>query len=384
MSRYRKEITFYYSNPVECQTATPLAAEAERRGYRIELTEEPFRKSEIGVYCAHDCFPRQSRLALVMLHDMGQGQLNWPNMWRFEPWNDFDAGILPGDTWAERWRGSSWHPFTRPRQGVFQLGWPKSDAIFSGDDDTLSAEARTLKQGLDLQHDISILYAPAWENDNKQDEFVRALIDMPVNLLLKQYPWTDEWPDMMANVAAANALHRDIAPNVHILDPAISIMHAIELGDVMVSEESSCLIEALLKGRPAISVGDWMVPDTQPPRLPAAPFDFLIRTNKGELAVVVADIVADLAAHKEAARRQRDRNFCNLGHSAASIMDLIDAMVEQRDPPFDALEPRHTLRPAPAGDQYRKYLRKTVYTLKHHLGIKQPIKKLVYEMLRRS
>ena len=100
------------------------------------------------------------------------------------------------------------------------------------------------------------------------------MTDLPVNLLLKQFPWTDEWPDMVRNVAAANAMHRDIAPNVHVLDPDISIMHAIGIGDVMVSEESSCLVEALLKGRPAVSASDWLVPDTHPPRLPAAPFDF--------------------------------------------------------------------------------------------------------------
>lgn len=386
MTRYSKDITFYYSNPVERQTATPIAAEAERRGYCIKLTEEPFVKSEIGVYCAHDCFPRHSRLSLVMLHDMGQGQLNWPNMWRFESWNDFDAGILPGNKWTERWQQSCQHPFTRPHRGVFQLGWPKSDSIFAdGDGDgPLSDAAEALRRSLNLQHDVSILYAPAWENNNKQDEFVRALIDMPVNLLLKQYPWTDEWPDMVTNVAAANAVHRNIAPNVHVLDPEISIMHAIELGDVMVSEESSCLIEALLKGRPAVSVSDWLVPDTQPPRLPAAPFDFLIRTEKSKLRQVVADIVAELPAHKAAAAKHRDENFCNLGHSAARIMDLIDAMAEGRELPFAPVPPLHSVRTAPIEDQFNKYVRKSVYVAKYHLGIKQPLKKLVYDMFQRS
>ena len=102
MTGYRKELALYYSNPVERQTVAPIAVEAERRNYQITMTEDPFLKSEIGVYCSHDCFPHNSRLSLVMMHDMGQGQLHWPNMWRFESWNDFDAGILPGDVWAER------------------------------------------------------------------------------------------------------------------------------------------------------------------------------------------------------------------------------------------------------------------------------------------
>ncbi len=384
MTHYRKELSLYYSNPVERQTAAPIAAEAERRGYQVTMTEDPFLKSEIGVYCSHDCFPRNSRLSLVMLHDMGQGQLHWPNMWRFESWNDFDAGILPGDVWAERWQQSTGHPFAHPRLGVFKLGWPKSDSIFAQDNNVLSDAAEALRRQLNLQHDISILYAPAWENDNKQDDFVRALIDMPVNLLLKQYPWTDEWPDMVANVAAANAIHRGIAPNVHVLEPNVSIMHAIELGDVMVSEESSCLIEAQLKGRPAISVSDWLVPDTHPPRLPAAPFEFLIRTEKSKLGQTVAEVVDHLTTYKTAAAKHRDENFYNLGQSSARIMDLIDALADEHELPATSLSPRHEPKPVTVNDQFKKYLRKGIYTTKYRLGIKQPLKKLVYDMFRWS
>lgn len=382
--RCRKEITFFYSNPVESQTATPVAAEAEKRGYRTRLTDKPFEQAEIGVYCAHDNFPRHAKLSIVMLHDMGQGQLNWPNMWRFEPWNDFDVGILPGEVWEQRWQESCSHRYSRPREGVYTLGWPKSDSIFSAGEACTSTAAAALRDSLGLRHEISVLYAPAWENDGKQDEFVRALMDLPVNLLLKQYPWTDEWPDMLANVAAANALHRDIAPNVHILDPSVNIMHAIEIGDVMVSEESSCLIEALLKGRPAISVSDWMVPDTQPPRLPAAPFDFLIRTPKAGLRDVVSDIIADLPRYRAVAIAERERNFSYLGDSARHIVDLIDALVEEREPPHPGVTALHAPGAASAQDIYRKYLRKAVYTLKYRLGIKQPLKKLAHDFLVRS
>jgi len=384
MTTLRKDITFYFTNPVERQTADPVAAEARRRGYRVTMTEEPFLKSEVGVYCSHDCFPRNSRLSLVMLHDMGQGQLNWPNMWRFESWNDFDAGILPGNAWAERWQQSTRHPFARPRIGVFDLGWPKSDLIESASDDEISEQARALRDELRLQHEVSVLYAPAWENDNKQDEFVRALMDLPVNLLLKQFPWTDEWPDMVANVAAANALHRDLASNVYVLDPAISIMHAIELGDIMVSEESSCLVEALLKGRPAISVSDWLIPDTNPPRLPAAPFDFLIRTGKAGLREVIEEILADLPAQKARAVKHRDDNFSNLGESASRIMDLIDAKVEKRDLPCQPLTPRYAADPAPMRDQMNKYLRKAVYITKRRFGVKQPLRKILLGLFRRG
>jgi hypothetical protein len=189
---------------------------------------------------------------------------------------------------------------------------------------------------------------------------------------------------MVTNVAAANAIHRGIAPNVHVLDPNVSIMHAIELGDVMVSEESSCLIEGLLKGRPAISVSDWLVPDTHPPRLPAAPFEFLIRTKKINLGETVAGVVEDLTTYKIAAAKHRDENFYNLGQSSARIMDLIDALADEQELTATALSPRYEPKSVTVYDQFTKYLRKGVYTTKYRLRIKQPVKKLVYDMFRRS
>jgi hypothetical protein len=384
LATYTKDITFFYSNPVERQTVVPVSEEAARRGYTTTLTDRPFQKAEIGLYCQHDCFPGNSRLSFVMLHDMGQGQCYWPNHWMHESWNDFDAGILPGEKWASRWRQCSYHPYTRPRHGVYALGWPKSDVIFTGQSEDLSGPARELRERLGLEHDISVLYAPAWENDNKQDEFVRVLMDLPVNLLLKQFPWTDEWPRMVEAVARVNALHRDISSNVHVVDPDVNIMHVLELADIVVSEESSVLIEALLLTRPAVSVSDWMIPDTCPPRLPAAPFDFLIRTTRKELRATIETIIQDLPDYTEASRTSRDQEFCYLGNASSRIMDLIDSVVEGRPPPFAALQPAHPSGGVPFRDRFRKYLRKLVYTVKHLLGIKRPLKKTIQEMMRSS
>ena len=117
---------------------------------------------------------------------------------------------------------------------------------------------------------------------------------------------------------------------------------------------------------------------------PAAPFDFLIRTPKAGLRHVVGDIVADLPHYKAAAIAERDRNFSHLGDSARQIVDLIDALVEEREPPTPRVSARHAASPASPADIYRKYLRKSVYTLKYRLGIKQPLKKLAYDFLVRS
>ena len=380
-----KDITFFYSNPVERETALPVADIARERGYRVSLTDEPFQKAEIGLYSQHHCFPANTRLSLVMLHDMAQGQLDWPNLWRREPWHRFDAGILPGETWTQRWRESCWHPYSRPRLGVFPLGWPKSDsALADREQDSLAAQ--TLRDNLGLQHNHTVLYAPAWENHNKQDEFVRSLMDLPVNLLLKQFPWDDQWPEMVRAVAEANAVHRNIADNVHVVDPDMSIMDCIELADVLVSEESSCLLEALLLGKPTISVTDWLIPDTVPARMPAAPFDVLIRTPKAGMRQSVTDLLADLPQHREQAAGLRDRNFCHLGESAQLIMNLVDALVETGQPPpeLKAETPTQPLGRVPLGDMAHQQLRNAVYRTKHRLNIKQPLKATLAGALRRG
>jgi hypothetical protein len=383
MTAVNRDITFFFSNSVERETVLPVYEVAVRRGYTCSLSEHPFQKAEIGLYCQHNCFPANSKLSLVMLHDMAQGQLVWPNLWRMEPWHRFDVGILPGETWARRWRDSSWHPYSRPRQGVFALGWPKSDASLR-DRSAESAGASAVRAQLGLKHDATLLYAPAWENDGKQEDFVNTLMDLPVNLLLKQFPWTDQWPDMVTEVARVNQLHENIADNVHIVDPTISIMHCIELADMLVSEESSCLLEALLLAKPTIAVSDWLIPDTMPPRLPAAPFDVIARTPRVKLRETVEEFLADLPRHRREAERLRDLNFCNLGNSAELVMDLVDSLVENGRPPTTLRPeiPAFPLRQVPPGDIAHRLVRNAVYRGKYLFNIKQPLKATMAGYLR--
>ena len=32
---------------------------------------------------------------------MDQGRVDWPNMWKKQPWNKFDLGFLPGKHWKK-------------------------------------------------------------------------------------------------------------------------------------------------------------------------------------------------------------------------------------------------------------------------------------------
>lgn len=334
----KKDITFFYTDGVERQTTRPIAEEAERRGYAVRSTDRLEEAAEIGFFCSHRPSPRRCRFSAIMLHDLAQRHDMWPHYWKAEPWHEFDVGFLPGPSWAERWRASSGQRASRPRRGVFVLGWPKADPLFARRGE-FEAAAAALRRQLGLRHERSVLYAPSWENHGKQDDFVRALRGLPVNLLLKQAPWSQAYPEVLAAIAAMNALHAKAGPDVHIVSPEAGIVQCLALADLMVSEESSVLIEALLLDVPGIAVMDWLVPDQVPPRPPSVPFDFVVKTGLATLRETVEDLLARLPQSRAALAPLRERHFACLGESAPRIMDVIDACVDGRPSPWPALAP---------------------------------------------
>lgn len=340
---FEKNITFFCTDKIEIQTIDNILRDAKTRGYKVNITSNLLEKAEIGVYCQHLCFPKNSKLSMILLHDVAQGHNRWPNIWEVEPWNDFDIGILPGNIWEERWQECSWHPFTRPKRGVYKLGWPKTDMIFKNHS-TFMKETEEIRSKLNLKYERSILYAPSWENDGKQDQFVQSLKSLPVNLLLKQAPWTDAYPHIVENVKAMNELHKNYAPNVHIVDPDINIMFCIGMADIIVSDESSVMFEGLFLDVPSIAITDWKIPDCYPPRDPSIPYDFVYKTNAIGLKSKVEDILFNIDQAKGIIKELKEENFVNLGTSSQKIMDLVDNLVQTNNIDINPLVSRHKLK----------------------------------------
>ena len=338
-----KHITFFYTDGVEYQTTKPIADEALEMGYQISFTQDIFQKAEIGFYCQHQCHPENSKLSIIMLHDLAQGHNRWPNFWIKEPWNKFDIGILPSEGWAKRWQDCSWDPYARPKVGVFTLGWPKADLIFKNKE-VYRRITKELKDSLRLKHKRTVIYAPSWENHGKQNDFVENLKGLPVNLLLKQAPWSDSYPEILENIKKMNDMHLNCADNVHIIDVNTSIMTCLGLTDLIVSDESSVMIEGLLLDIPSIAVTDWLIPDCIPPRFPSVPFDFVIKTTKSELKDTVKDALLNLVSYKNKLQKLRGMNFEYLGNSTNQIMNLIECYVENRPLPFEPIIPTQELR----------------------------------------
>lgn len=317
-----KNITFIYSDSAERAICEPLAVEAKQRGYVVKLTDNPFEKCEIGIYCQHINFPQFSKFSVIMLHDIIQQYSNWPDIWFLEPWNKYDIGILPSDQWVKNWTMSSSAFYTRPRIGVFKIGWPKADIITQLKQSTYKNDFYTI-HGLDKKKK-TILYAPAWENDGKQDDFVQAMLPLNVNILIKQWDAPPEkFPQIVANINAMQKLH-EANPRVTILTPSTNIFEVIAVSDILVSEESSTMCEAAMMGIPAVSVSDWLIPDVTPSRYPKCDYDFVTKTTKNKLSKQIEEMISDYQTYKNQTEQFAKKNFANLGNTSSMIIDIID------------------------------------------------------------
>ncbi len=334
----KKDITFIYLDTAQKSAYQPIAEEAERRGYRVKMTDNPFERCEIGFYCEHNNYPQYSKFSVIMLHDIIQQYSNWPNIWYREPWDKYDIGILPSNQWEENWNQSCHLYYARPRKGVYKIGWPKADKI-------ARLQAQTYREDFYVQHGLdpskkTILYAPAWENDGKQDEFVQAMLKLDVNILIKQADWNPKlYPQQVKNIQEMHALHKDL-DRVTILPPVTNIFEAIAVSDILVSEESSTMCEAVMMGIPAVSVSDWLIPDVTPSRFPKCDYDFVFLCKKAGLTDQIQMMLDRYEEYQVQAKAFSEKNFSNIGQVSTMIMDIIDDCVAGVPVRYPALQPK--------------------------------------------
>ena len=333
--KLEKDITFIYMDSSEKAMYMPIYNEAKKRGYRVKLTTNMFEKCEIGFYCQHVNLPQFSKFSIIMLHDIIQQYGNWPDIWLREPWDKYDIGILPSNQWVENWKQCAKWFYARPRLGVYHVGWPKADTINEIQNKTYK-EAFMEEYGLD-PHKKTVLYAPAWENDHKQDDFVQAMLPLDVNIIIKQYDANPkEFPEFAKNIQEMYLLHKDI-PNVTILPPTTNIFYVIAVSDILVSEESSTMAEATMMGVPAISVSNWLIPDVIPSRYPECNYEFVTMTTKEKLSECVKEMLENYDYYKVKTLEASKNNFSNIGKTSAIIMDILDDYIDGKPCRYDAI-----------------------------------------------
>ncbi len=316
-----KEITFFYQNQSELDLLSPLVDEASKRGYVCKSTMNITEKAVIGIYCSHTNFPENSEFSVILLHDMTQGCDVWPLYWQTESWNNYDLGILPGEFWGDLWKQNAILSCARPRYGVFTLGFPKTDQY-----NILSTTDSSQKPHIEMKYDKTIMYAPSWEYDDKEDDFILALHSLPVNLLIKQnkksFRSNEAFQFVIENIDKMRREHEGKFDNLYYLDPDTEFLKAVQLCDLVVSDESSVMTEALLYEIPSVAITDWMIPDMVPARKAIVPTDWVYRRKKVELRETVEKFLNG-ELNEINPSEWKNKVFGNSGHVSASIMDAI-------------------------------------------------------------
>lgn len=375
----KKEITFIYVDDVQKQVYEMIAKEAQTRGYRTRLTDDKFAKCEIGWYCEHINHPQYSKFSVIMLHDIMQQFGNWPDIWLREPWDKYDIGFLPSKVWVDNWNQCSQYYYANPRQGVYLTGWPKADRIAAFMDEN-KRNAYSQQLGIDSSKK-TILYAPAWENDHKQDEFVQAMLMLDVNIVVKQAPWPESYPEQLKNIKEMYELHKG-NPRVIQVDPKVNILDVIAVSDVLVSEESSTMSECVMMGKPAISVNNWMIPDVTPSRYPANAYDYVIKTNKEQLTECVSEVIDNYGMYQKEAKNYSDAHFSNIGNCIPMMLDILDATIDKKGSPYQPLKPN--VRQRLSLSQYRTHKAITIKReLVRNYCVRTPVLREAYKIFSR-
>ena len=161
---------------------------------------------------------------------------------------------------------------------------------------------------------------------------------LDVNVIIKQWDADPlKFPNQVYEVNRMKKLHSGIK-NVTILPPSTNIFEAIAASDILVSEESSTMCEAAMMGIPAVSVSNWLIPDTVPSRFPKCDYDFVTLTKKEQLRECIISILADYDSIKEKTQQYARNTFLNIGHSSSMIMDIIDDCVDGKTIRYQQLQ----------------------------------------------
>ena len=325
----KKEITFFYLNEVEKWATENIFNEASEQGYKVKYSKNLKEKCEIGFYPQDKYVKPNSKLSVVMLHGMDQGRVHWPNHWSNEPWNKYDIGFLPGESWSKRWHECSWDPFAHTRKGVYEVGWPKSDKIF---EDSFSNTMTSLKDDFKLKYRKSILYAPSFESNNQQIEIGKIFKDLEVNLLIKHWLTDEDSADfnyLKKNIDEANKYLKTNIPNAFILNPHLDFMKCLALSDILITDESSVLYEGFLFNVPTISVSDFVMRThgSKPARLVQPSKECYRVVPKSNLLMVVNEILDNKQHVFNEINEKKKYHYSNLGKSSKIIMSILTDII---------------------------------------------------------
>lgn len=312
----------------------PIASEAQKQGFNVEWSNNLSDSAEVGIYNEHvtNIESVNADLSCVLFHGIDDEiKSGW-----HEGWNRFDIGFITGDVAATKWREDSINPRAKPKIGVFPVGWPKADIIETSEFQKSVAEF-VESEGISEKAN-TVLYAPSGDkSDEKQmREFLDATKDIFGTRLIKQHSAVE--------TPIPKQLQSRVEPrdDIIILDPERNIMECLVMSGVLLTEESSVLLEAPLTDTIPVSVVDWPFGNNWESanetnkKLPES----AIRVTREELSEKLREIKNNHTEHKQDIREFKQSYFNNIGDASKQTIDIIRSILFSEELPIKSVTPK--------------------------------------------
>lgn len=312
-------IHFVAKEKIARQIWEPVLAVAQLRGHRVSLSENPWVEADIGFYCDDKSFPGRQTLTVITRNGLDQDHDVQTEPWLFferENWGLFDLGLVPGPFFARQARTAAEKTLSVPKLGVLQAGWPKAESLrLPGN--AVSAAPFPAQE--------TVFYAPNIECDGKQRKLIDLMDGSGRKLLIKHWELPAEaelYPGLLTasyfeNLDRENEYARQFGW-VEVLPPESNFMDHIRKAHLLVSDQSSVLLEALFFGVPTISVKDWRHNCGESCKAKA---NICVLSTQASLARDIDKIFSRFLSYVSEAEKLRDDMFSDIGVAAEAFLD---------------------------------------------------------------
>lgn len=312
---------FVFEETITAQLWAPVMEQASSRGLQFTSGPNPNVVADIGFYADDYSIPGPQSLTLISPNGLDQIHDSHRQPEAFflrENWSLFDLGLLPGPIWERHFLTATRNADCQPKIGAVVVGWPKSDALFP--------KQFNQQYRIDGNHKRRILYAPNIECDGKQDEVISALQGLHVELVVKHWESAEEaelYPGLLTHSYLKNLTQVNERANhldwVTVLSPSLNFVDVASTADLLITDQSSVMTEALLCGVPTIAVSDWRHncgSECDPSRDEAC-----LVVERAAIRDGVKQVLDNYADFARTALRLRDVHFSNLGTASSEILD---------------------------------------------------------------
>tara|TARA_B110000114_G_C15027264_1_gene371462 strand:+ start:152 stop:1225 length:1074 start_codon:yes stop_codon:yes gene_type:complete len=326
-NKLKKKITFFYSDHIEKSTWLNLKERSEIRGYKTNFSKNLEKKAEIGFYNHDQNLENKAKLSIISLHGMDQGRSNWPNAWIKTRWDLYDIGLLPGKKWAKLWRSSSHNNRANPKKGVYKVGWSKADNI---DSKIFKDKVNKIKKKLNPQKK-TILYAPTFETDDKQLDILNLAKKLKLNLMIKHWASKDYkiYSDIFKNTVKMNKISKKEYKDTFTFPPKSNIFLYLASADILITDESSVMYEAMLFNVPTVIPNSWnmRINNSNKPRKIKPSTDAYLSCSLQDLPKNISYILENKNKIRKIIKKQKFLHFSYIKKSSDRILDLLDKMI---------------------------------------------------------